>query len=240
MSTGNGGRVPRGVVLSDLPAVGEHRSTSRRPTSPDVRLEPARRRREVPWILLGIGVCCLSGIGGWVVTSRLAAQYQILVTTRAVPAGHVFITGDLRPASTSATGLDLVLEADEGQIVGHTAAVGVPAGAPLVHGDVGSPAVGPGAVTVAVLCKPGQFPPSLAAGDHVTILTEASPPGGASLAPASGATSAQGVVVAIDTPTDSAVGGTVVTLQVDAASASGVAAAGADGHASLVVTAAGD
>ncbi len=236
MSTGNGGRLPRGVALSELPAVVPQRSAARG-TDPEVRLSPARRRREWSWVALGVGLALLLALIGYVGANQLTKSYTVLVTTRAVPAGHVFTIADVRPASVSASELDLVRETDEDAVVGHTAAVSLPAGAPVVRRDIGSAAPTTGTAIVAVLCKPGQFPPSLGPGDHVTVIGQ--PP--QANAPAAGSTAAAalalGVVLAVDVPSDAAGSGTVVSLQVDSASAPLVAQAAVDGRISVIITA---
>lgn len=235
MTTGNGGGSLRGVVVEDLPA------PTGRPVGFDaprqVRAKPVRRRRHVPWIVLGATLAALCGLGVGVIVSDVGNQHPVLVASHAIPAGHVFDAGDFRFASISESGVDVLNATDEGTVIGRTAAVAIASGAPLVAGDIGAPDVAAGTVIVAVLCKPGQFPPSLAAGQHVQVFVPSSAAvgGPAGVAQPSSATA---VVVAVDAPAD-AITGTVITLQVDQADAAPVAQAGADGHVSLVVVGAG-
>lgn len=236
MTTGNGGGSLRGVVVEDLPPVTGHRIGPAGPRQ--VRAKPVRRRRHVPWIVLGATLAAFCGLGVGVLVSDVGNQHQVLVASHAMPAGHVFTPGDFRFASISESGVEVLNASDENTVIGRTAAVAIASGAPLVAGDIGAPDLAAGTIIVAVLCKPGQFPPSLAPGQHVQVLVPGAtaaggPPG---VMPPSPATA---VVVAIEGPSDAAITGTVVTLQVDQADAAAIAQAGADGHVSLLVVGAG-
>src|SRR5262249_51768075 len=97
-----------------------------------------------------------------------------------------------------------------------------------------------GQAIVGIALKDGQLPAGLRPGDRVLVVdTGARTPAAGSSAPArSLGARVVGTVVSVQVASDAA-GGTVVSLQLDEADASGVAAAAAAGQVSLVQVAAG-
>ena len=230
------GRV--GTLLVERPAGGDGKGGGRRP---EAQLAGTRRRRELPWVVLGVALAVACALGFAVVLSGAAGSRQVLVAAHDLAAGHVFEPGDLRVVNVSSDGVDLLSASPEDTVVGHTAAVPVAARAPLVSGDVGSADLGTGAAVVAVVCHPGQFPPSLAAGQRVRIVEDL---GGTASSATGGSSSAvrsvdEGVVLAVDASSDAASTGTVITLRVTDADATDIAEAGGAGHVSLIVIGSG-
>jgi len=192
-------------------------------------------------VALGVLLVVGSALTFYAISNRLSAHRQILAVTHAVTVGEVFGAGDFTfvTVSVDTGGLQFISQADESTVIGRQAAVPIPAGAPLVQQDIGPPAPASGLATIGVLCKPGQYPPSLAAGDHVDVIDSGVPTGvsgGSSSSPTTSAPIAA-VVTAVDAPADTATNGEVVSLQVSAVDVAAVARAAAAGTASLVLVA---
>jgi len=90
-------------------------------------------------------------------------------------------------------------------VTGRTAAASLPAGSLLAAGDIGAPGPARGLAQVGVALAPGRYPPGLAPGQHVEVLT-APPPGTAGPARPAG----RGTVVSVSI---AAPGKTVAELQ---------------------------
>ena len=213
-------------------------SGSRNEATSTVSRGLARRRREVPWIVFGVCLAAASALGFAVVLTNVGGQHQVLASARAIPAGHVITAGDLAQVTISSTGLDLLSTAEEGHVLGHAASVPIAAGAVLVRGDLGPADTPAGRAVVAVLCKPGQYPPALAAGQHVRIVPGGDSSGAGSAAPPPNvpASLIDGLVIGVDAPSSSSgVTGAVITLSVSSADAAAVAQSGAAGRVSLIV-----
>ncbi len=204
-----------------------------------------RRRRTTAAI---VAVLCIAGgaLAGVIAFKAGSARQSVLAATQNLGAGHILTAGDLRVVDVSTDGgLNLVLASAEASILGHPLAVPIASGAPVVNSEVGSPAAtGPGQAVVGVLCKAGQFPPSLAPGDTVEIIDTGV--GGSAGAANSGSTSGSGTggtpvglltatVLGVDTPTDTATVGTIVSLRVSTGDAPSVARAAAAGRISLIL-----
>ncbi len=190
---------------------------------------------------LGVLLVVGSALTFYAISNRLSAHRQILAVTHAISAGQLFGTGDFTfvTVSVDTGGLQFISQADESTVIGRQAAVPIPAGAPLVRQEIGPPAPATGLATIGVLCKPGQYPPSLAAGDHVEVIDSGVPTGvtgGSSSSPPTAAPIAA-VVTAVDGPGDTATTGEVVSLQVSSNDVAAVARAAAAGRASLVLVA---
>jgi hypothetical protein len=164
---------------------------------------------------------------------HLQSRENVLVTTGALAAGQVLSPSDLRPvAMTPGAGLALVLAGDEASVVGRPLAVPLVAGVPLTTSEVGAPSpVAAGLDTVALLLKPGGYPPGLAAGDRVQVVPVSA---GGSLSTLPTMTPVTAIVLAVATTQSAANGGSIVTLQVQKANADSVAVLAAAGEASLV------
>lgn len=207
-----------------------------------LRLGGAGRRRN--WPRAGVGLAVVAGCAlGFAATSLQVAGRAGVVELRAsLPAGAVITAADLGVAEVSAPGVATVPVADQLNLVGRTAAVPLVAGSLLTPAELGPPAaLRPGQAEVALALKAGGFPPDLAAGDHVLVVTApASPTAASALGPGSaggvaplGPTPA--VVLGVASPGANGATDTVVSLQVRLADAPALADAAGAGLASLVV-----
>lgn len=190
-------------------------------------------RRQLPLVILG-ALLLLGGALAFAETAiHLQSREEVLVTTAALGAGQVLTESDLRPVTMApGNGLALVPADDEGTVLGRPLAVPLVAGVPLTSGELGAPsAVEVGSDTVALLLRPGGFPPDLGPGNRVEVVPVASA-GTAGVPPSTAEVSA--TVLAISAAPSDANGGSVVTLQVRAAEAGDVAALAAGDEASLV------
>jgi Flp pilus assembly protein CpaB len=218
---------------------GAHRPEPARPPSIE------RRRRTTAAI---VAVLCIAGgaLAGVVAFKAGSGRQSVLAATQNLSAGHILTAGDLRVVDVSTDGgLNLVLASAEASIVGRPLAVPIASGAPVVSSEVGSPAAtAPGQAVVGVLCKAGQFPPSLAPGDTVEIIDNGA--GASAGAANSGSTAGSGAsgppvavltatVLGVDAPTDTATVGTIVSLRVSTADAPSVARVAAAGRISLIL-----
>jgi hypothetical protein len=164
---------------------------------------------------------------------HLGSRQDILVTTKALTAGQVLDASDLTTAAVSSnSGLPFVAAAEESVVVGRPLAVPLVAGAPITTGELGSPSsVVAGTDVVAVLLKPGGFPPSLSAGDRVEVVPVA-PTG--SLGAAAPTIPLPATVLSVSADPSDADGGSVIGLQVQSSNAPAVAQLAAAGEVSLV------
>lgn len=209
-----------------------------------LRPPPTHRRRNTSAALAAV-LCIAGGALAGVITFKAGSGRQsVLAASQNLSAGHILTASDLRVVDVSTDGgLNLVLSGAEASILGRPVAVAVASGAPVVQSDLGSPAAaGPGQAVVGVLCKAGQFPPSLAPGDTVEIIdtgagaaTGTSGPTSASAASSAPVGLLTATVLGVDAPTDTATVGMVVSLRVSTADAPSVARAAAAGRISLVL-----
>ncbi|GLY68752.1 hypothetical protein Atai01_53710 [Amycolatopsis taiwanensis] len=184
-------------------------------------------------------VLCVGGAVWW--TTSTQDRVPVLALARPVPVGHVLTSADLRSIDVStAPGVALIPAEQAASVLGRPMATSLGRGALLTPDAVGAPAIPvAGRAVVAVGVKPGQFPPELAAGCPVTAVVTASTGTGASSSSAQGhepGTSWRATVVGVSA------GGadqtTVVSLDLDATSASQVAQVPA-GQLALVMQPAG-
>ena len=208
------------------------------------RSTPGARRWRPALVALGALLVVGSALTFYTISNRLSAHRQILALSHSVSAGQVFGSGDFTfvTVSVDSGGLSFISQADEATVIGRQAALPIPAGAPLVRQEIGPPAPARGLATIGVLCKLGQYPPGLTAGDHVEVIDSGVATGvaagvlGSGSATQPSATPIAAVVTAVDGAGDTT-SGEVVSLQVSAAEVAAVARAAAAGSASLVVVA---
>ena len=195
-----------------------------------------RRVRPVAGVLLVVAVCALVLAEGRMLTGgRAGGRELVLALARPVVAGQVITAADLRVVDVAAAGpVSLVPAGRQAQVAGRTATTGLPAGSLLAAGDVGAPSPGRGQAWLGVTLLPGRYPPGLAAGQHVGVLT-APAPGGRAPARVAG----YGVVLSVTALVPGAAGEMVVGLDLPRDVAGQVAAAVAAGRVSLAVIAAG-
>lgn len=134
-----------------------------------LRLTPTRRRRELPYLVVGVALVVTGALATVNLTSRLGDRVDVLVLARDVPVGQPVSAADLRVEQVmDGSSIPTVREADAASVVGKVAAVPLRAGRLLAADDVGAPAWPTGGqVVVAVALAPGAYPPELAAGMHV-------------------------------------------------------------------------
>lgn len=221
---------------------------ARHPDTLSPRLAPAARRRSTTAIVLA--VLCIAGgaLAGVIAYKAGSSRQSVLAASHSLPAGHILEAGDLRVVDVSTDGgLALVLASDEALLLGRPLGVPIAAGAPLTSSELGSvSAAGPGQAVVGVLCKAGQYPPSLAAGDRVELVDSGGVAASPSQAPVSAGTSGAlaeaalyATVIEVDAPTDTATAGMIVSLRLSAVDAPSVARAAAAGDISLILVQSG-
>jgi hypothetical protein len=168
----------------------------------------------VPYLLAGVLLVAVCAVGFLLTSVRVGGRVPVLALARDVPAGHVLSTGDLAVRNVAADDVGLVGVADRDRVVGRTVTVPRPAGSLLFGSDLGPAAYPPDGLAVTpVSLKAGQFPPALAPGSRVAVVTT-NPPGGTAAFRGSGGTGQSwlgGVVTAVDAGMDGQ-GGTVVSL----------------------------
>jgi len=203
------------------------------------------RRRSVPLAAGGVVlvvVCALVFAEGWLAAGN---RQPVLALAQPVTAGQVITAADLETVRVSAAGpVSLVPASRQGEVVGSTAAVSLPAGSLLAGSDIGTPPPVNGQVRLGVALKPGQYPPDLAAGQDVDVLaTPAASASGSSSGPGSASAAlpvGQAVVLSVSPASAaSASGETVVELQVPEDAMPQVAAANAAGQIALATIPAG-
>ncbi len=133
------------------------------------------RRRSPAYLALGALLVVVCTLGFAVAASRVDHRASVLALARPVTLGQVLSEADLRPVPVSAgSGVDSIPAAERGSVVGRSMAVSLPAGALLTRTELGTAAIpGDGEAIMAVLVKPGQFPPDLTAGAHVRLIASA-------------------------------------------------------------------
>jgi hypothetical protein len=189
------------------------------------RVTAASRRRNVPYLLVGVLLVLVCAGGAVVAGQVLGGRVSVLALARPVAAGHLLTAGDVRAVEISAgSGMDLVPAGSVPTVLGRPVAFSLPAGSLLTAAELGPVQIArTGEAVAAVGVKPGQFPPDVEPGTRVAVLVsagtgDASTGGG----PATG-TSWTGVVVGV-----TASGGdqtTVVSVRMSEADARAVAAA---------------
>ena len=209
-------------------------------TEAGARLVPASRRRSTPAIILAVLSIAGGALAGVLAYKASSGRHSVLAASHAIAAGHVIQATDLSVVDVSSdAGLTLVSATDEDSVLGRPAGVPIAAGAPLTRSEVGSvPAASAGEAIVGVLCKAGQYPPSLASGDTVEIIdTGASGLGAAAGAPTTGSESPplEATVIGVDAPTDTATVGTIISLRLSTSDAPAVSRAAAAGRVSLIL-----
>ncbi|WP_194924142.1 SAF domain-containing protein [Catenulispora pinisilvae] len=120
----------------------------------------------------GAGLVALCGVGGGVLLSSVDGRVPVLQVATPVPAGQKVVAEDLRTAEVAAdSGVGLIPESQEDQIVGRVAAVPLVVGDLMTGNKVGASAVFPpvGQAVAPAELKAGSFPAELKAGDQVAV-----------------------------------------------------------------------
>ena len=200
-----------------------------------LRLSPAPRPRNVPWIVVGILLVVGGALAFSLLASRLAARQSVLALRRSVPAGQVIRAEDLKIVGISVDGqLRGIPAAQRGEVLGRPAAADLASDTLLTRADVGTgTGLRPGKAVVGLGLKASQLPADdLGPGSRVVLLDTGEP--GAS-GPAEPTVLGEGRVTSVHKD-DASSGGTVnVSVVVDDAKAPTIAAANAAGRIALVV-----
>jgi hypothetical protein len=221
-------------VAHDRPA-----QVVKRTTAPlKLRIAPEGRRRHTPWLVAGVLVVAVCAFGFGQLYLRTTGLRPVLAMANNVAAGQLLQASDLRIVDAAADdGISLVPGSAEGSIVGQPASHDLLAGSLVTHGDVAPAAnLAPGQSVVAIACKPGQYPPTLSAGDSVAVVDTGSR-GGAlqgSTAPPVTAT-----VVAVTVPPGPDPNGAIVSIRLPSFDAASVASTATAGDVALVLQAPG-
>jgi hypothetical protein len=137
------------------------------------RLRGGHRRRSMPHLVLG-ALLVLSCAAGFAVVSVTASDRQpVLALARPVVMGHVLTAPDLREVDVAVDpGVAIVAASQSSRVVGRVVATSLPAGSLLTPGVLGDgPVPGSGRAVAALALKPGQFPPEVAPGAHVSVVS---------------------------------------------------------------------
>ncbi|QWF81008.1 SAF domain-containing protein [Amycolatopsis sp. CA-230715] len=190
---------------------------------------PARTRghrsRRLPHLLIGVllVVVCVGAAVWW--TASAGDRMPVLVLARPVTVGQALVAADLRRGDVAvSTGIATVPADAASAVLGRPMATSLAPGALLTPDSVSaafSPPAGRAVVGIGV--KPGQFPTGLAAGNAVTVVAARAASSAESGSPNSaGAGTAWPATVTSVAPaeTDQL---TVVSLEVEAAAAIGLA-----------------
>ncbi|GAA1291633.1 SAF domain-containing protein [Saccharothrix xinjiangensis] len=202
------------------------------------RLRTTNRRRNLPYLLLGV-LLVLVCVGGFVLISLNSGDRRpVLALARDVSVGQVLTAQDLRQVNVAVDPGVAVVGADQAAtVVGRPLATSLSTGALLTPNSVGGAAVPTSGQAVAALAlKPGQFPHEVAAGARVSMVFVPGQAGTATSPPADGGTAWTAVVTSVTTSPNEQT--TVISVQLAEATARQVAAVPA-GQLSIVMLSAG-
>ena len=137
------------------------------------RLEPPRRRVQVPQLLIAVFLVAVSALVALVLFSRAAAREPVLALSQPVERGQVIGSGDLMVVYVATDDPIATLSSDAASgLVGLTAVADLEAGTILTPAHFVSRSlldVGEGVVGLAL--SPGEYPtPLLAPGDRVDVV----------------------------------------------------------------------
>ncbi|CAO5187341.1 Membrane protein [Frankia sp. AiPs1] len=160
------------VTASSPRAAGTEHDLRRAGARPAARLTGGvRRRRRVPYLLLGLVLVVGCAAAGLVAGVRVGSRTPVLVLARPVTVGHVLVAADLREARISSGGVDTIASGARATVLGRPVAYSLPAGTVLSRATVGAAQVPPtGQAIAAVAVKAGQFPTGLASGSRVSVV----------------------------------------------------------------------
>ncbi|MEX2134491.1 MAG: SAF domain-containing protein [Acidimicrobiia bacterium] len=145
------------------------------------RLEPPRRRVQVPQLLIAVFLVAVSALVAVVLFSRAAAREPVLALAQPLERGQVVSADDLMVVYLATDDPITTLSSE-----GATGLVGMTAVADLEAGTILTPAhfisrtvLDPGEGVVGLALAPGEYPtPMLASGDRVdVVLTDGGSPG---------------------------------------------------------------
>ena len=139
-----------------------------------MRMASEDRRRQLPWVVLGLTVTLTAAIVFALWASSLSNRTAVAVASRDIPTGSTVEIDDLRAVEmASGQGAEFVPMADLDFVVGRTVRAGIPEGTILHPGllSSSSPIDGDMAMVGAVL-HPGEYPiAQLGSGQPVGVVT---------------------------------------------------------------------
>ena len=162
----------RSVIPGQAPPEGAQAEEPSLSKTRSVRRLASTRRIRPAYVKAGAGLVALCGVGGGVLLSSIDGRIPVLQVATPVPAGQKVVAEDLRTALVAAdSGVGLIPESQEGQVVGRIAAVPLVAGDLMTGNKVGASAVFPpaGQAVAPAELKAGAFPAELKAGDQVAV-----------------------------------------------------------------------
>ena len=168
------------------------------------RLRGGVRRRNIPRLLLGALLVLICVAVFLFVTAHAGDRRPVLALARAVSVGQVLTVEDLKQVNVAVDpGVSTVDAGRASSVVGRTMSTTLSAGTLLTPDAVtGSGMLGPGQAVAALLLKPGQFPPQIAPGTHVSVVFVPGQPGATASTPSSEAgRSWRAVVTSVTEPT---------------------------------------
>ncbi len=125
-----------------------------------MRMAREDRRRQLPWVALGLTVTLTAAIVFALWASSLSSRIAVAVAGRNIPTGSTIEIDDLRAVEmASGQGADFVPMTDLDSLVGHTVRAAIPEGAILHPGllSANSP-VDQGMAVVGAVLMPGEYP----------------------------------------------------------------------------------
>lgn len=125
-----------------------------------MRMANEDRRRQLPWVALGLTVTLTAAIIFALWASSLSSRTAVAVAARDIPTGSTVAIDDLRAVEVaSGQGAGFVPMAELDSVVGRTVRSSIPKGAILHPGllSASSP-IDRGAAVVGVVLQPGEYP----------------------------------------------------------------------------------
>jgi len=138
-----------------------------------LRLEPPRRRVQVPQLLVAVFLVAVGALVAVVLFSRAAARDPVLALAQPVERGQVVTADDLMVVYVASDDPITTLGSDEvSALVGLTAVADLEAGTILTLADfVSGNELAGGEAVVGLALAPGEYPTlNLAAGDQVDVV----------------------------------------------------------------------
>lgn len=207
---------------------------------PASRLRGTKRRRSIPYLLLGALLVMACAAAFLVVSLNSGNREPVLALAQPVSVGQVLTAQDLKQVNVAVDpGVSVVDTGQAASVVGRTMSESLPAGALLTLDAVSGAGVpAPGQALAALSLKAGQFPPEVSPGSRVSVVFV---PGQAGVALSSPPTPDSttvwpAVVTSVTSPPNQQT--TVVSVQVSPAAARQIAAVPA-GQLSIVMLAGG-
>lgn len=199
-----------------------------------LRVEPPRRKAQVPQLLVAVFLVAVGALLAVVLFSRAAAREPVLALTHPVERGQVVTADDLMVVYVASDDPIVTLGSEElSRVVGLTAVADLQAGTILTFADfVSGNKLAAGEAVVGLALSPGEYPiPNLAPGDEVDVVVTD---------PADGVARVIASAVVFDIVELGTQGERFVSLQVSDSVSAEVAAAAAADRVRLVLVAGSD